>query len=293
MASPLYFFAGRGPNDLVDPASQRFRSAPLESAGLTDVFRDVANVRDQCVVQELARGGPGGKSGLLVIALPPSRQLPPRTGFYPEFQTWQEADEGLWIGTDREQPVRPADLLREGRNSGGDSRPLHGGYEIQLADGHVWTVPVVRRPAFAVEALGCAASDLPHDIGWARDGRFTQTLKREYQQLWEDTAELCDRFFGAAAGASREITVEDGLRWAIRLLSLNYRYGRHEQNLLHAVDAENVWLILGAAVDYLLARQVLDAQKKTSIPAAPAPPSTAPGSPADSPTTDRAAENFG
>lgn len=246
MAAPLYFFAGRSRNDLVDAGTRRFRAAPLASAGLEETWRDVTAPDEQGSLIELTAKGPGSKSGLLVTIFPRSGEAPKRLGYYPEFQRWIEIDDGLHIGVDVEQPPSPADLLRSGR--------VHGGFNLELADGRTWTAPIVRRPQFAVER-GCAATDLPQDIGWDLAGKFQQTLKSEFQPLFDDAAELCELFFGATGG-NYEISIEQGLKWAIRLLSLNYRYGRHEQNLLHAVDASNVMTILGAAIDWPTARNL-------------------------------------
>jgi len=284
MAAPFYFFAGRSRNDLVDPGTHRFRAAPLASAGLDETWRDVTAPDEQGSIQELTGKGPGGKSGLLVTIFPPSGETPKRLGYYPDFQRWLQVDEALWIGIDREQPPTSEDLRRVGK--------LQRGYEMTLADGGAWTIPVVRRPPIAVER-GYRASDLPHDIGWDLARNFVETLKPDYQALWDDTAELCELFFGDGKGKTRKISVEDGLRWAIRLLSINYRYGRHEQNLLHAIDAETVFNVLGAAVDFLLVTHVLDGEKKSADPAAPEPSNMPPGSPAEPPTTAPAAENFG
>lgn len=282
MAAPFYFFAGRSRNDLVDPGTRRFRPAPLASAGLDEVWRDVGDVDEQASIFDLTGKGPGGKSGLFVGVLPPTGEAPKRLGYHPEFQRWIEVDDALWIGCDREQSPKPDDLRRRGN--------LHRGYDMTLADGGVWTVPVVRRPPIAVES-GYRASDLPHDIGWDRARNFVETLKPDYQALWDDTAELCDRFYGDAEGKVRRISVEEGLRWAIRLLSLNYRYGRHEQALLHAIDAETVFPILGAAVDFLLVTNLLELQKKSGGLETSEESNTPPGSPASSPDIARAAGN--
>lgn len=280
MAAPFYFFAGRSKNDLLDPGTYRFRPAPLASAGLDETWRDVVAPEEQGSLIDFTGKGPGGKSGLLVTIFPPTREAPKRLGYYPDFQRWLEVEDGVWIGIDREQPPTADDLRREGT--------FHRGYEMKLADGGAWTVPVVRRPEVATER-GYRASDLPHDIGWDRARKFVETLKPDYQALWDDTAELCEKFYGTADGKTRSISVEDGLRWAIRLLSLNYRYGRHEQNLLHAIDAETVFPVLGAAVDFVLVANLLELQKKSAGLAAPEASNMPPGSPASSPATAQAA----
>lgn len=294
MAPPIYFFAGRGRNDLVDPATQRLRSFVLESAGLVDVLRDVASARDQCALPEIAGRGPGGRSGIMLIALPPTREQPRRLGYHPEFQHWQQAGEDFWVGFDKEYPPTPADLLREtkARDAEGRPRPRHAGYPLTLADGHEWLAPIVRRPPAAIER-GFADSELPKDIGWDNAGRFVETLKPEYRELWDDAEELCNCLFAAEESGSYEITVERGLHWCLRLLGTNYRYGRHEQNLLHAIDAETVFPVLGAAVDFWLVKRLLALEKKSGAPSTPPGSPIAPGSPDDRPSTAPAEENSG
>lgn len=294
MAAPFYFFAGRSKNDLLDPGTHRFRPAPLASAGLDETWRDVIAPEEQGSLIDYTGKGPGGKSGVLVTIFPPSGQAPKRLGYYPEFQRWTRLQDDLWIGLDNEEPPRPQDLLRatRKRDAAGRPAPLHAGYSPTLADGEAWTIPVVRRPPLLLES-GWEESDLPHDIGWDESGRFAQTLKIEYQAIWEEAGQLCGQFFGPDGDLAEEttLTVEDGLRRAIRLLQLNYRYGRHEQNVLHAIDRSNVFFILGIALDLPTVKELLDARQKKSDPPAPQASSIALGSPAEAQTIAQAGEN--
>lgn len=292
MAAPLYFFARRQLGDVV--RDDRLLPSVLRESKLADTLADVTSAQ-QCCVNEITTHGPGGASGVLLTVLPASGETPKRVGFAPDFQIWKQASKSpdgsgkdLWIGVDREHPPTPADLLRRTASRvAGEMRAPHSGYQITLADGLCWTVPVIRRPPL-VERHGLPLTALPRDLGWDLEGKFVETLKAEYQALWEDTAGLIDLFYESADDPARtafrqglwEMSIEDGLRWALRILGLNYRYGFHEQNLLRAVDRSSVFLVLGAAVDTPLVGSVLqaEAQKKTAT-AMSSPPGTASISP--------------
>lgn len=290
MAAPLYFFARRALGDVV--RDDRYLPSALRAVGLEETFADVRSI-GQTTITELVGRGPGDASGVIVSILPATGEVPKRIAYAPDFQAWRQAGPDLWIGIDREQPPTPDDLVRStGRRMAGERhvRPPHAGYELELADGHRWTVPIIRRPAI-VERFGGALTSLPMDVGWDAEGKFCETIKPQYQALWEETGAICDLFFDAEGRIRRgefEIDVETGLRWCLRLLSLNYRYSRHEHNLLHAIDKENVFVVLGLAVDTPLVRELLGAGAEKKSSPAPARVSMSPGSTADSPATDQA-----
>lgn len=265
MAPPLYFFARKQLGDVARDG--RLLPSVLADCRLTDAFADVSSV-DQCCLNEITTHGPGGASGVLLTVLPFSGETPKRVGYQPDFQKWTLALKNpsgveLWIGVDREHPPTPEDLLRvaSSRSPAGELRPAHKGYWLTLADGHRWTVPVLRRPPI-VEKHGRSLSELPRDIGWDLEGRYVESLKPQHQSLFDDAGVLCQLFYEDDRRPRQggfEISIEDGLRWCLRLLGLNYRYGVHEQNLLRAIDRSNVWLILGLAVDTPLLQELAPA----------------------------------
>lgn len=290
MSAPLYFFGRKSLGDVV--RDDRYLPSLLREAGLEETFADVRSV-GQTAINELTGHGPGGASGVLATILPASGEVPKRIGYAPDFQDWRQAGPDLWIGTDREQPPTPDDLVRSsGRRVPGELhvRPPHAGYELELADGQRWTVPIVRRPAIVAQ-FGAPLTSLPMDVGWDSEGKFVETIKPQYEAIWEDTAAICDLFFDAEGRMRRgefEIDVETGLKWCLRLLALNYRYSRHEQNLLHAIDKENAFIVLGLAVDTPLVKELLGARAEKKSPPTPAVVSMSPGSTAGSPITDQA-----
>jgi hypothetical protein len=90
---------------------------------------------------------------------------------------------------------------------------------------------------------------------------------------------------------STEFDRETALRLAIRALSINYRFGCNDQNVLQIIDTDCCLLILAATVDGPNANAYAMVEKKTSDGTPTL--STTPGSVADSPITDPAAATCG
>lgn len=265
MAPPLYFFARRQLGDVVRDG--KLLPSLLHECKLDATFGDIA-AAGQCAVNEITTHGPGDASGVLLTAIPASGEVPKRIGYQPDFQTWRQATktpggQDLWTGIDREHPPTPEDLLRANaaRSTAGELLPPHQGYWVTLADGNRWCVPVVRRPAI-VAKHGDRPSEFPTDVGWDLEGRFVETLKPQFQPLFDEAAGLVGLFYddeGRPRDGNFEISVEAGLSWCLKLLGLNYRVGPHEQNLLRVIDQSNVWLVLGLAIDTPLMQQLVGA----------------------------------
>jgi len=296
MSAPIYFFAHKSRGDVV--RDDRLLPSLLAETGLDTVLDGVRSVERECFCQDLSTKGPGGQSGVLLCVFPPDGAAPKRLGFYPDFQEWLPAIAGkLWIGLDREEPPRPRDLVRTGggRDVDGVPKPPHPGRPLAMGpQGEQWTVPVIRRPAI-VERYGVATTKLPRDLGWDLEGKFVETVQEQYREIWEDTAVIADMFFddaGALREGEFEMSVELGLKTALRALALNYRVGRHEQNRLKLVNDRNIYVLLGLTVDFLLVKELIGQREKKSLPAPPSA-STPAGPPAGSPTTNPAAESSG
>lgn len=227
MAPPIYFFPKATLAQLVAPDTRTIKRELLRAVGLDDVLADVRTT-DQASVFELASAGPGGSTGVLFTALQPG-EPPARLGYKPEFQDWQAAGSALWIGLDREHPCEPSDLQR---------RKLIGGYRISLGCGEL-SIPILR------SSRGETA--LPEDWGYDQAGNFTKSIKQEYRELWEASAEIYDVVIDRKPEAT--ISHARGLELCLQIVGLNYRYGRQEQNRLHWIDSENWRDILSLAVD--------------------------------------------
>jgi len=260
MAPPLYFLPGVRLEEFVQDG--RPAAALLKRYGLDGVLADI-ELTSALSMQDTTGAGPSGSSGVL-FCTNTAGQPPHRFGYLPEFQRWQKVcnQPELWIGVDKEHPAGPNDLRRV---------RLLDGHPVTLADGNEYLVPYVR----SLEGRTALPRDMYHDA----DGKFVQEIQPAYQGIWEVTARLWDMVYGQDE-AARLMDYEEALGYCLDVLGLNYRYGKHEQAVLRLVDTtSDTWeRIFEAVVDVPFTQQVLAEQKKTEPPAAPATPSTPPGS---------------
>lgn len=239
MAQPLYFLPDLNRAQVF--AGSKLARSIIKPRGLLDAFGDCLGL-NQAGVCDVAGRGPGGLSGVIVHYQSPVTDIPGRIGYYPDEQEWHQCSDGLWIGLSTTSPVTPADL----------QRPLfHQGYAWTLADGNEWTVPVVRRPD--------GSTGLPCDMVWDSDGNVQTPIKRAYQRYWDESEIVSDYVFGTDKDG--ELTLQRALTLAVQALGLNYRYGRHEQNVLRLVDTVNWNTVLALSVDFPKFSSIV--QKKT------------------------------
>lgn len=264
MAQPLYFLPHLREKQLESIPQTR---AVLKERGLTDVFADVA--RDEMTVCELSGRGPGDLSGVILAYKRPDEQIPRRLGFYPKEQAWTPVGDGsqVWLGIDTDEPPTEADLRRKRQYSG---------YRIELGDGGQWHIPIIRRPD--------GSTELPRQMKWDPTGRLIEPIKPAYESYWQETEQVVKW-----AQQRSEVPTTDALELCVRALSINYRFGKAEQNLLGIVDSENWLTLLLCTVDWPKVRAIADAlddpeQKKTTADLNT--PSSGVGLPADSPITD-------
>jgi hypothetical protein len=266
MAQPLYFLPHLHPDQV---SSVSTRKAMLRERGLLDVFADVPLDLMPCV--NVTGRGPGDLSGAILYYQSPKTDIPRRSYYKPSEQEWKPIGDGsqVWIGIDPSDPPTPDDLVR---------RQVYDGYDVELADGKTWKVPVIRR-------CHNGSTNLPTDMIWDATGALIEPIKPAYEQLWKDT-ETVVRWFTEERD---DVLRSDCLRYAVKALSINYRYGPNEQNIVRAIDTTNYHTILQAMVDFPTYRYLMDSQKKMSDPSSE--PDSTPGSTAETPTTDLAAAN--
>lgn len=283
MAPPLYFLPKLTLGQLVQ--ADRFCRAIVDSRGLGPAVSDVRSVDRDTSCFELTAAGPGGSSGVLLCVLPVNQETPKRLQYAPQFQTWHQAGEGLWIGVDNEHPPAPEDLAR---------REQFNGYRLEL-HGATWQVPIVR------DYRG--HTQLPRDWIAEADGSIGVEISDAYRKLWEGFASVVDVYFDPDRRLAGAIVIDpaEGMRRCIEVLGLNYRFGSAEQNHLRFAGrrliGSDTWSnILAAAIDLHTYWDVFDeinSQKKTEVTADPAgppgSPPTSPGSTATDPATDPAA----
>jgi hypothetical protein len=258
MAQPLYFLP-----HLRQAAADSLplRRSVLKERGLDGIFADVPFQEQP--LHELPGRGPGKLPGCLLTYQTTTGQVPRRIDYRPAEQTWTPVGDGslLWIGVDSAEPPTPEELQRV---------KVCRGYPITLGDGREWQVPVIRRsdperPTF-----------LPSAFVRNGAGTLVEQVRASYRSHWEAFADVAEWIY--AGSPEGRFTNEQIVDLAIHALSINYRFGWHEQNLLQVVDSENFLSIVALAVDY----PAFTDQKK--MPA----PSSAPGSPEGSPDTSPA-----
>lgn len=247
MSQPIYFLPGVATAQLVD--NGQFNRRVLAANGLAEIFVDVK--AEDASYQELS--GPGGKSGMFLcyqtpqeratVGIPLGAKLPRITGYAPEEQDWEQLSERLWIGVDKNERPCGNDLKRKRQ---------YAGYDIELADGCTWTVPVIRRQD--------GSTELPVDMSFGSDGRLAEVIKDAYRQIWNDTESIAECYF---SGNFTGVDKSKAFDIAIRALGLNYRFGHAEQRITKAVDSTNYFDILSLVVDYPRFMAVRAMEKKS------------------------------
>lgn len=244
--------------------------ALLRDYGLADSLGDLRRLEELawCEVNK----GPSGDAGLVIAPLRAADDEPPELlGYHPEQQTWSDAfgDGALWVGMANDAPPIASDLRRR--------TPLYVGYEMTLADGSKWQVPVLRSPE--------RPTSLHQRLKFSRDGQVLHVVAARYLDLWEQAGEVATALFHTGAATLQQVAA-----FCVTALGLNYRYGAAEQNTLGLVEAEQAVEIAESALDWPLVaklQQLDDPQKKTEATAGS--PATLPGSNGSHPITDPAA----
>ncbi len=260
------------PNETLDGFEAAWQQK-LRAAGIAESLVDVRRLGmlARCEV----KSGPGGFDGLVIAPLRADDGEPPELlGYFEDRQTWVDPfDQGkVWIGWQTDAPPTPEDLRR--------TTPLAlPGYELELANGQTWHVPVIS----SQERLGALHQRLTFDAS----GKARAAVAARHESLWEESAEIADAYF-----------VHGRVDWSrvgtfcARCLGLNYRVSVAEQNVLGIFELAHVSQLLDALFDRPQLNRLLaidDPQKKTgSIAESPA---ISPGSRDSTPATGLAVAN--
>ncbi len=244
MSQPLYFLPGVSRETLagVDPHAHKINRALLAERGLAGVFADVTD--RECVAFELHET-PGGKAGCFLYYKTVAGRDPLVTTYKQSSQDWHDVNKGLWIGVEKDSPPTEQDLRRR------KISPWVAPIGAEMA-GQEWTIPVIRRID--------GATSLPTQLVLTESGELEKPVHPNYRDQWERFQDIADWAITSTIQLS-EVAL---LRRAIEALSINYRYGLHEQNVLRYIDSEAFPQILFMAVDKWGAEQLAAAQKKTS-----------------------------
>lgn len=270
MAPPTYFFPRVTRDRLVK--KDRLDREFLLDVGLARTFDDITSVQQQCSCVDMTGTGPSGASGCLLTAMPVSGDAPVRVGYHPKFQTWKAVmADRVWAGVDNEYPVTPDDIVR---------RKTRHGYQSEM-QGSVWLIPIIRGPG--------GSTALESDWEWDEEGVVQETVAETWRDMWEAFVSVQEMLFRHNA-VEFEMSRQEGGDRCIDAVSINYRFGPVEQNILKLINSDTWLTILMSAVDYptFRAALVFDEQKKTTPDEADDSPPTVPGSEDCDPTTDQA-----
>lgn len=230
------------------------------ASGLGITLTDCRKSPDHLVVADVP--GPAGQSGVLLVPVPVSGDLP-KLLRCDASQTWRSRAGGkLWIGWATESPPSPADLER---------RETIGGYLVTDAVDRQWQVPVLR-------AVDNPRGRLTPCFTWDDDDRPVMGVDRKLAALWVDSARAWDMIDknSAETGATlgQGFTAADDawlFDYLVRALSINYRVGNRELAALDAIapgwlNQSTASVMVNATVDMFKWKTFLAAQKKTPSP---------------------------
>lgn len=203
-------------------------------------------------------GGPDGHGGLLFSAWNESCE-PPLIGYFPDQQNWSKFD-GVYYGWNHDD-VPTAKSLERLRCPAGDVDI------VQMNDGSLWEIPVLRRPVSNGKVLPSVvhASSLPSSCFPVGDSdTWSMSVLPEYVDLFEQSRIWFDHTMS---------TEEQTFQWrevfsyACDVINLKYRYplGVHSAFGAKFVTTENVFDIIQVSCGYRLAVQALSDPKKKIV----------------------------
>lgn len=225
----------------------------LQAAGLTAMEGNIGRVMKRDVYS-----GPDGGAGT-VLALPPvglDAKDFPLIGYDKACQQWQEVGDGVWIGFDKVDVPSPSDMERAS---------MTPGHFVELADGHEWLVPTVRRFP--------SGTTLPSTMSLNEDGQIEYHVKAEYQDLYSEAEKVYESFVEKLMELPTEpvseakvlVSIDDATlyRIGVAALAVNYHLGRHEVNLLALFDtSQSLVQLCLALIDWPTVEATLLAIKK-------------------------------
>lgn len=149
----------------------------------------------------------------------------------PSRLSWSPIPGGpAWLGLHLSAVPSPEDLARTKRVDG---------YEVELGDGHLWTVPLVRKRG--------GETSLPRALRW--DGRDWRRgdVRPLYRALYAAGLRIWEQ---VTAGADGEpVTLTEETTTCVGALALNYRVGPAEVSALGLLDTDSAQRVVGALID--------------------------------------------
>lgn len=179
--------------------------------------------------------GPDGGSGCILC----DQSVADIAGYYPERQEWQQINDQLWMGWERDRKPNPEGLRR--------AKQIRG--EVINISGQDWVVPVARRFTFET-GVPTWVDQLPKKMVYQGGAwQFAQTSEK-YQRLWEIGAKYWDQITQIVEGGeAKPLTIIEAAEMASEVLSFNYRVWHHEISAMAVLDGDTIRAILDTVVD--------------------------------------------
>jgi len=244
---------------------------------ITTHLPDLVQANDAPVrkTEPLEIAGPDGLTGGLIWYFDDSATDPhrlsqlPTLDYRPAEQDWKQiGGTPVWIGTQHDKPVTPADLIRAGGQA--DGHRFAGNHAL-LLDQNLWLVPNQTR-------LPCLlALNEAGDIVTAPEKAHRLTYDRMQWAFDQCSALLQGQWEGPDAKPAA--TDRDLLEYVGLVLGLNYRLTWRIILTLELVKAETVWVIVRASTDAAAINRLLDELQKKTEATTPAGSVSAAGDP--------------
>lgn len=200
--------------------------ATLRMLGLAEVLGDVFKVPEHASVIDV-KSGPNGRAGC-VIAPVRVHHGPPAVAFNPQYQTWKECG-SYWLGWKNGETPTPSFLERW---------EVIPGQRVLDRKRQEWTIPIARAPSHGYEF-----GFLPQAYTFDDSGEPKPNLDPDFAWLWELAGQIRDWYRNSRPPAEDATPAEkqayvppkfnDLVRFATRILAVNYRLGLAELNVLH------------------------------------------------------------
>lgn len=236
---PYYFVADKR---IVNESAGKLHLPLVVDLGLEPIFRDCLAIPDQTLYYW--GEGPGGSTGFILYPRRAGEETPPMAIYRPTDQHWFDCGR-FWIGADADWEPCPDDFKR---NS------VSLGYDVVDNSGKTWVVPVVRSP-------DASRYSLPMINTFDFQGRYVSKRRDEDEHLWDMAGDVAD------ALRSGNITEEQGARFVLTFLQVNYRIAATEFALMHhfkyaPLESTFNAMVLGAVTDWQMVREYRDVKKK-------------------------------
>jgi hypothetical protein len=149
----------------------------------------------------------------------------------------------MWLGYDAADPPGPEHLVRD--------EPIEG-HPVTLADGHSWTVPIIRSVMHG--------SQLPQQLVLDERGQWTATPLEIYARHEADAERIWQHVMAEAEAEADEhgeqleqpepIDFDELMRIVIDTLAINYRIDKTIVSALGLLTTDHPWRIARAMIDW-------------------------------------------